>query len=138
MSAIIKMEKAYNCLENYRSNCNSKEHKKLVDIFFPMLYQENKHRLEISVGKKISESKFNCSLSMFTDNFIVVLDRSGNDPQLIIKYATNGNSIALINLALVKDLQIKTEEDKYINFCGHNIYFNYNDEIDYHLHIVIK
>lgn len=138
MSAIIRMEKAYNCLENYRSNCNSKEHKKLVDIFFPMLYQGNKHRLEISVGNKISESKFNRVLSMLTDNFIVVLDRWGDEPQLIIKYANNGYPIALINLSLVKNLQIETEEDQKVKFCSHNIYFKYNDEIDYHLHIVIK
>ena len=132
MSAIKRMEKAYSCLENYKNNCNSKEHKKLVDIFFPRLYQENKHRLQISVGKKISESKFCCALSMFTDNFIAHLTHWENEPQLIIKYATNGHLIALINLMLIKELQIKTEEDKDANFCSHNIYFNYNDEIDYH------
>ena len=136
MSAIKKMERAYNCLEHYRNNCNSKEHRQLVDIFFPMLYQENKHHLEISVGKKVSESKFICALSTLIDNFIVTLDCLNDNPQLIIKYTTSGYPIALINLAYIKDLQIKIEEDRDIGICSYNIYFNYNDEIDYHIHIV--
>lgn len=133
MSAVKRMEKAYSCLENYRSNCNSKEHKKFVDIFFPMLYQENKHRLNISVGRKISESKFKCALSMFTDNFIVVLDCWNDEPILVIKYTQNGYPATLINLTAVKNLQIETKEDKDIN-----ISFNYNDDYDYRLHMVIE
>ena len=138
MSAINRMEKVYNCLENYRNNCNNKEHKKLVDIIFPMLYQENKHRLEISIGKKISESKFNSALSMFTDNFIVGLDCWNEELLLIIKYAHTGHTITLINMDAINNLKIKTNEDKDLNFCSHFVSFNYNDEFDYNLHIVIN
>ena len=138
MSAINRMEKVYNCLENYRNNCNNKEHKKLVDIIFPMIYQVNKHHLEISIGKKISETKFNSALSMFTDNFIVGLDCWKEELLLIIKYAHTGHAITSINMDAINNLKIKTNEDKDLNFCSHFISFNYNNEFDYNLHIVMN
>lgn len=138
MSAIVKTKKSYNCLVNYRNNCDSNEHKKLIDIFLPMLYQENKHHLEISVGNKISDCNFQSTLSMVTTDFIIGLSCWNHEPQLIIKDNTTirKNIITVINLTLIKDIQIEVKEDNRINFFEYDIYFNYNNEIDYYIHII--
>ena len=137
MSAIVRIEKAYNCLENFKNNCKNDEYKKLIDIFSPMFYQENKHRLEISVGKKLSEFHFRPILSSVTNNFIISLSKWKNEPQFVIKDIVEHNVITLINLALINNLRIESKKYEDINFYEHNIYFNYNNEIDYHIHIEI-
>jgi hypothetical protein len=138
MSAIVKMEKVFSCLKNFRDNCNNEECKKLIDIFLPMFYQENKHYLEISVGKKASESKFCSVLSMITTNFNIKLSTWNNEPQFIISDFVHNNTIATINLKLIENLCIESEEDDNINFYRYSIYFNYNNEIDYNINIAIK
>ena len=138
MSAIVKMEEAFNCLNNFIDNCNNKEYKRLIDIFLPMFYQENNHRSEISVGKWKSESDFSSLLSMTTKNFIVKCTYWNNEPQLVISDATYHYTIVAMNLKTIKNLYIESEEDKDINFYRYNIYFNYNDEVDYNIHIVKK
>lgn len=138
MSAIVRMEKTFNCLINFRDNCNNEEYKKLIDIFLPMFYRKNKNHLEISVGKRMSKTKFYSALSMLTTNFIVKLSDFNNEPRFIISDATaHDKVITIINLKLVKDLHIESEEDEVINFYRHNICFNYNNEIDYHIHIAL-
>lgn len=138
MSAIAKMERAFNCLTNFVDNCNNEEYKKFIDIFLPMLYQENKHRLEISVGKRMSDSEFNSWLSTTTKNFIVRCTQWNNEPQLVISDAEYHYTVVVINLGLIKDLHIESTEDDNINFYRYNICFNYNNEVDYSIHIVIK
>lgn len=139
MSAIVKTNKSYNCLVDFRNNCDSNKHKKLIDIFFPMLYQENKHYLKISVGKKIPDRNFQSILSTITTDFIVGVSCWNNEPQFVFRNNTKlKNVITVVNLALIKDIQIKAEEDNKINLFVYNIYFNYNDEIDYHIHIIIE
>lgn len=138
MSAIVKIEKMFNCLANFRDNCGNEEYKKLIDIFLPMFYQENKHRLEISVGKKVSESKFCSVLSMVTTNFIVKLGTWNRELQFIISDLVHNNSITMINLKLIDNLCIESEEDNNINFCKYNICFRYNNEIDYNINITMK
>lgn len=137
MSATVRTEKIYSCLINFKNNCNSNEHKKLIDIFLPMLHQENKHRLEISVGKKVSDYSFQSILSMITTDFIIRLTCWNYEPQLIIKDNTKfKNIITTINLALIKNIKIESKEESKINFFEYNIYFNYNNEIDYCIHII--
>ena len=139
MSAIVNMEKSYNCLVDFRNNCNSDEHKKLIDIFLSMLYQENRDRLEISVGKKISKLTFHQFLSTITTNFIVKLSCWGNEPQIIIQDVTQHyKTVTMLNLVLIKDLYVESKKDDSVNFFEYNIYFNYNNEIDYNIHIVLK
>lgn len=139
MSAIVNMEKSYNCLVNFRNNCNSDEHKKLIDIFLSMLYQENRDRLEISVGKKISKLKFYQFLSAITTNFVVKLSCWSNEPQIIIQDITQYyKTIVTFNLALIKDLYVESEKGDNNNFFRYNIYFNYNNEVDYNIHIAMK
>lgn len=138
MSAIVKIEKVFNCLANFRDNCNNEECKKLIDIFLPMFYQENKHYLEISVGKRVSEYKFCSALSMATTDFNIKLGTWNNEPHIIISDFVHNNTIATINLKLIENLCIESEEDNDINFYRYNIYFNYNNEIDYNINIAIK
>ena len=128
MSAIVRMGKAFNCLNDFRDCCDN-EHKKLIDIFIPMLYKENKHRLEISIGKRIDKEIFRSLLSTIINNFNVKLCCYDNNPQFIIEDTQHRNTITLFNLGLIYNLQI--EEDECDDFCRYRIYFNYNNEIDY-------
>lgn len=137
MNVIKKLERAYNCLDNYRNSCDSENHKKFIDIFFPMFYQQNKHRLEISVGKKISNEVFQSLLTTTTKNFNVVLTQYGNEPQFIIREFNSNNSITCINLALIKDLEINTIDNAPFD-TRYKIDFNYNNEIDYRMWIVVE
>ena len=139
MSAIVKMEKAYNCLNNFRNNCNNKEYKKLIDTFFPMLYQENKCRLEINVGKMSSHDLSNCTfsslLSMVTTDFIIKLSCYNDEPLFIVEDVVYKTAVTVINLTSINNLQIETKDNGsyYIyDFC-----FNYKNEIDYLVHIAI-
>lgn len=135
MKLIGKMGKAYECFADFRSNNNAKEYKQFVDIFFPMLCNENNHRLDIIVGKKVSDSNFISFISCVTHKFTVIPSVYNNEPQLIIR-DFNGCCSTLINICLVKDLYIKADEtDTYLKY---NICFNYNNEIDYQMHIIVN
>lgn len=134
MNVIVKMEQAYNCLENFRNNCGN-EHKKLIDLFFPTLYEESKYRLEISVGKKKSEHKFQSFLSTITRNFVVKLGYWNNEPQFIIEDKTTRMSIVALNLALINSLHIEEEKKEDGTIFQYLIDFNYNNEVDYHINI---
>ena len=135
MRFIGKKAKAYECFANYKSGDNAKECQQLVDIFLPMLFQENECHIEISVGRNISENKFVSWLSWFSKKFIVIPSMCDNEPQIVIRGVDSTNTNALINLTLIKDIHITTDEDE--NRCRHNICFNYNDEVDYQMHIVL-
>lgn len=135
MRFIGKKGKAYECFADFKKGCNAKEYQQFVDIFLPMLFQENNNRLAISVGKKVAETKFVSWLSMVTHKFTAIPTMYGNEPQLIIRDGTNLNN-TLINLALIKDLHIDTEET--VNDYRYQICFNYNNEVDYQMHIVVN
>ena len=135
MRFIGKKAKAYECFADYKNGNNAKECQQLVDIFLPMLFQENECRIEISVGKRISEIKFVSWLSWISKKFVVRPSMCDNEPQIIIRGVDSASTNASINLALIKDIHITTNEDE--NRCSHNICFNYNDEVDYQMHIVL-
>lgn len=137
MNFIGKKSEAYNCFANFKKGDNAKEYRQFVDIFLPMLFQDNNNRLEISVGKKISESQFMSWLSVVTNRFNAIPSVYGDCPQLIIKDCINRSApvIVSLNLAIIKDLYIETEEA--VGFFRHNICFNYN-EVDYQMHIVVN
>ena len=135
MNFIGKNSEAYNCFANFKKDDNAKEYRQFVDIFLPMLFQENSNRLEISVGKKQSESQFLSWLSMVTNRFNVIPSMYGEYPKLTIKDCINHSTIVSLNLAIIKDLCIETKEA--VGFFIHNICFNYN-KIDYRMHIIVN
>lgn len=136
MRFIGKNGKAYECFADYRKNDNNaKEHQQLIGIFLPIMFQENKGRIEINVGRKISDTKFVSWLSWVSKKFVVIPSMYDNEPQMIIRGVDSLTANASINLALIKDIHIITNEDE--NRCRHKIYFNYNDEVDYEMHIVL-
>lgn len=135
MRFIGKKMEAYECFANYKSGNNAKECQQLIDIFLPMMFQENKNKLEISIGRRISEKKFVSLLCCVSKNFVVIPTMYNNEPQMIIRDSENKNTIALINLALIKNIHIVTNETE--NWCLHDICFNYNNEVDYMMHIVV-
>ena len=132
MNFIGKMSKAYECFANFKNGCNAKEYQQFVDIFLPMLFQVNENRLIINIGKKTSKS-FVSWLSMKTYKFTAIPTMYGNEPQLIIRDGTNFQNM-LINLTLIKDLHIDIDETANDYRC--QIYFNYNNEVDYQIYIV--
>ena len=134
MSVIARIEKTYNCLMNFRDH-SSDEYKKLIDIFIPMLYKENKYHLDISVGEKVSLHKFKSMLSVMSRNFYIGLECFNNEPQLTIKDLPTQHVITLLNFELIKNLQIESEYIEDNNFCRHNIYFKYKNKVDYCIHI---
>ena len=137
MNFIDRKSKAFNCFMDFKKDCNVKEYQQFVDIFSPMLFKENNHLLEISVGKKTSDSQFMSWLSLAVHNFIVLPAVYNNEPQLIIRNNTTirKENIALINLTAINNLSIKTEESS--TFYRHNICFNYNNKVDYQMDIVV-
>ena len=136
MRLIGKKGKAYECFADFKNNNKAKEYQQFVDLFLPMLFQENDGRLTISVGKKISESNFVSWLSCVSKKFVVIPSMYDNEPQMIIRDVDNTNVNVLVNLALIKDIHITTKED--VNRCWYEICFNYNDEVDYQMHIVVN
>jgi hypothetical protein len=135
MSDIVKMKRAYDCLISFRDNC-SEEYKEFINIFFPMLYRDNiRHCLKISIGKKMSESKFYSALSATTTKFVVKLSCCKNEPQFSIYDMVHHEVITSINLALVKDLHIENNE---YDSDSYDVAFNYNNEFDYCIHIGIN
>lgn len=135
MRFIGKREKAYECFANFRSNNNAKEYRQLIDIFLPMMFQENESRFEISVGRRVSKTKFISWLSWLSKKFVVIPNIYNGEPQMIIRDINSINGNALINLSLINNIHIVTNEDE--NRCYHEICFNYNDEVDYKMHIVL-
>ena len=136
MRFIGKKGKAYECFADYKSGNNAKECQQLIDIFLPMLFQDNEGRIEISVGRRISETKFVSWLSWVSKKFVVIPSMYGNEPQMIIRGVDSSTTNALINLTLIKNIHITTNEDE--NRCCHEICFNYNNEVDYKMHIVLN
>lgn len=134
MNFIDKKGEAYKCFVDFRRDNNAKEYQQFVDIFVPMLFQENNHRLSVSVGKRTSESVFNSWLSCTVHTFVAIPTRWGDEPQLIIKDGA-GICITLFNLALIKDLYITTEDTTI--FTMYNIEFHYG-EVDYQMRIVVN
>ena len=142
-----KMEQAYNCLSNFRDNSNNKDCKKFVDLLFPMIYKKNTDRLEISVGKipehdplhkQGSDVVFYPVMSIITRNFNVCLNNYGNEPELVFNDMVQHCTITTINLAKIKELHIEEEIDESINWHRYDVFFNYNNEIDYHIGILIN
>lgn len=133
MGMIERVGKAYDCLAEFRNKCDNMECKQLIDIFFPMLFKNNKNYLRISIGTKVSESKFCSLLTTTTNDFIIKLSSYGNEPQLIFENETPfANAITMINLALMKNIHIEVESDEN-NSVHYNIQFTYNDKIDYNI-----
>lgn len=135
MKFIGKKAEAYKCFADFRKDNDAKEYQQLVDIFLPMLFQENNHRLSISVGKRISESTFNSWLSWVTHSFIAMPTKYGNEPQLLIRDIAGIGAGTLLNLSLIENLHITTEDT--IGFTRYNIDFHH-DEADYQMHIVVN
>ena len=136
MKIMDRIGKTYDCLDAFKTASNNEVMKQFVDIFFPMFFEENEHRLEIRVGHRESESKLSCLLTTVTNKFNVVLSSCGNEPQFLFKDISNYNlNIMAINLALMRDLNIKTEET--IEFNRYIIDFNYNNQIDYSISLVV-
>jgi len=139
MNFVAKMEKVRKCFESFRDNSNNKEITQFVDLFSPMFYERNKHRLEISAGKKLSNSNFSPWLSNVLHDFTVTPDCWEEDePQIIIKEMSHNNAVVLLNLTAVNNMVVKTEENKDTKSCKYNIYFNYNNEVDYCIKLVIN
>lgn len=135
MRFIGKKGKAYECFADYKSGNNAKEYQQLIDIFLPMMFQENKNRFEISVGKILSETKFLSWLSWVSKKFVVIPSIYNDEPQIIIRDVNGADTGTLINLSLINNLHITTNEDE--NRCYHELRFNYNNEVDYEMHIVL-
>lgn len=139
MNFVAKIRKVTDCFEVFRNSSNSKEIKKFIDLFFPMFYQNNNHRLEISVGKKMPNYQFSPWLSNVLHDFTVTPDCWEEDePRLTIKDAMRKTVVMAINLSAINNMCIKKDEDKEAKFCRYNIYFNYNNEVDYCMNLVIK
>lgn len=139
MNFVAKIEKVRKCFESFKNNSNNKEIAQFVDLFSPMFYERNKHRLEISVGKKLSNYCFSPWLSNVLHDFTVTPDCWEEDePQIIIKEMSYHNTVALINLAVINNIHIETQEDKEVKFNRYNIYFNYNNEVDYCIRLAIS
>ena len=134
MRFIGKKGKAYECFADYKSGNNAKEYQQLIDIFLPMMFQENEGRFEISVGR-ISKTKFVSWLSWISKKFVVIPNMYDDEPQMIIRDVGSTNANALINLSLINNIHIITNEDE--NRCCHEICFNYNNEVDYKMHIIL-
>jgi hypothetical protein len=138
MGMIERIERAYACLMEFENKCDNAECKQLIDILLPMLFRNNNGYLKISVGTKISESKFHSLLSMTTNNFIVKLSKYGNEPQLIFEDEIPfANTITVINLMLVKDIHIEIESDENDSVC-YNIQFTYNNINSYNITITSR
>lgn len=144
MNCAEKMFKNAECWDNFEKNCNDANLKQLVDIFYPMciaheatLSDSKKKKLEIDVGKK-KKDFFEPYLSVSTSKFSFVASSFDNEPQLIFRDETDKThrTLAVINLTEIKDLCIEKEVDDSITFYRYNIYFTYNNTVDYHVHIV--
>ena len=143
----LKMEQAYNCLLNFKDNSSNEDFKKFVDLLFQMIFNKNTNRLEISVGKipehdpshkRGSNVVFYPVMSMVTHNFNVCLSNYGNEPELVFNDMAKHCTITAINLAKINELRIEKEIDESINWYRYDIFFNYNNEIDYHIGILIN
>ena len=136
MKLMDKISKSYDCLNAFTAS-NNEVMKQFVDIFSPMLFNENEGRMEIGVGHKESESKFSFWLKTTVHKFNVVLSCCNEEPQFIIKDMVNRatDTITAINLALMRNLVIKAVETEDGN--SYKIDFNYNNQIDYIIRLVV-
>lgn len=135
MKFVGKKAEAYKCFADFRRDNDTKEYQQFIDIFLPMLFQENNHRLSISVGRRISESTFNSWLSWVTHSFIAMPTKCGNEPKLLIRDVTGIGAGTLLNLSLIENLHITNEDT--IGFTRYNIDFHHG-ETDYQMHIIIN
>lgn len=131
-----KVEKAYNCLMDYRERCDSEARKVFIDIFTPMFFQENHHSLKINVGKQV-RSSFLSWLTSTIDNFNVVLAEHNNEPMFIIRDCKGLNSYISINLSQMSNLRIEQMGNEMVGM-RYIIEFTYNDEIDYQMFVVLS
>lgn len=134
MKIMDRIGKAYDCLDAFKTASNNEVMKQFVDIFFPMFFEENEHRLEISVGHRTATS-FQFWLKTVSHKFNVILSKWGSEPQFLFRNMENLEDMMAINLALMRDLNIKTEEAPEFNRCI--IDFNYNNQIDYNISLVV-
>lgn len=145
MSVVAKIGRTYDCFEKFRSSCDNKEFRQLVDIFFPMFYEEkNNCKLHIYIYK-IIEDRCVVKDKWFLEetkkyernNFVVKPSYWKDEPQLIFEDRTNRipRTIIMFNLNAMIGLKI----DKYLeNF--HTVYkisFAYADGKHYEIHISI-
>ena len=136
MNITDRICKSYDCLDAFKTASNNEVMKQFVDIFFHMFFEENEHHLEVSVGHRKSKSMFDCWLRTITNKYNICLSHWNNEPQFIFKDVSNySTNIMAINLALMRDLNIKTEEIP--EFNRYIIDFNYNNQIDYNISLVV-
>ena len=127
MSVVAKVGRAYDCFERFRGSCD-KKFKMLVDLFFPMFYdEENNCKLTINVDQ----------LSLTFDKIMVKPGYYNNDPQLIFEDRSGRipRPITMFNLNAIKELEIKLYIEN-----GHDIYrisFKYIDGQYYRIHILL-
>ena len=140
MNRAEKMFKNAECLDNYGNNCNNGKLKQFVNIIFTLCDTQNedkKKKLEIDVGKK-KKDFFESFLFSTTNKFSVIASNYKGESQLILRDNKNKvpHTLATINLSGIKDLHIEEDSDRTVDLYRYNIYFNYDNVIDYHVHIV--
>lgn len=130
MDFLEKREAARAALNNFGDYARNDSYRQFIDIFSPMLYRDCESRLEIRVGRRASDALFLPWLSCAVNCFSVLCEDYNGEPQLIFKDAhnKNRNTIALFNLSMMRDLQIKKEEAP--NFCRYTINFRYQYDGD--------
>jgi hypothetical protein len=123
-----QIEKTLNDLEEAKSN---HEYRQLIEMLLPMLFQVSDCRLEISIGKKISDSKFVSYLDSITKKFIIKAGSLGKEMQLFIEDYDYKRTIAVFNLLYIKEISIRKA---YIDVSKvlYNITFGYNG-LDYEI-----
>lgn len=134
MSFVNKIDKAYKCIEDFKTTAGE-EINQFINVIFPLLYKSNKGNLTICTGKKTSKKLFMPWLSALSNDFTISLSNFKGEPTFVFKDNMTHSTFAAINLAMVKNIEIDIEEGTYVKY---HISFNYNDEVDYDISITIK
>ncbi len=112
------------------------QYEEFTNVFRKFLYKDN-YYCKISVGKN-KGNYFQSYLSSILKNYNIVLSSYENEPQFIIK-GHRGDTITVINLALIKNIHINTTKDKNGKPYIYEISFTYDQEdciVDYELYFI--
>lgn len=125
----ISSEKSKKCLAEFLIHTHS-DVADLVNIFKTFIGTTTQNSIKISVGK-YEGTCFNAYLTAAAKNFYITISSFEDTPQLIIKDRIN--ALTLLNLTAIHNVKISFQGDA--AHQSYDIRFNYNNEVDYNIHI---
>jgi hypothetical protein len=132
-----KMIKAYDCLDAFKNKCTDKNMENFIDIFYLMLFEKIDVKFRVSIGKRKGDN-FYSWLSAVAKKLQVNLHRYNDEPKFVFRDAEEEiyPVFLSINLALIKDISIKTYETSIST--KYRINFNYDNKFDYSIEMTFK